>query len=32
VAEDPEPIVTVRAVGIKIRERVVIGGNDVDLQ
>jgi len=32
VAEDPEPIVTVRAVGIKFREKVVIGGNEVDIQ
>jgi hypothetical protein len=31
LSEDPEPIVTIRAVGIKIREKVVIGGDEVDL-
>jgi mRNA-degrading endonuclease RelE of RelBE toxin-antitoxin system len=31
VEERPEAIVIVRAVGVKIRERVLIGGVEVDL-
>jgi mRNA-degrading endonuclease RelE of RelBE toxin-antitoxin system len=31
VEEDPEAVVTIRAVGVKTRERVVIGGEEVDL-
>jgi len=30
VEEAPEAIVTVRAVGVKVRERVLIGGVEVD--
>ncbi len=29
--ESPEPCVTIRAIGIKIRERVLVGGLEVDL-
>lgn len=32
VVEDPAPTVTVRAIGIKVRDKVVIGGEEVDLQ
>ncbi len=32
VEEAPEPVVTIRAVGVKTRERVVIGGEEVDLE
>ena len=32
VAEEPEPTVTIRAIGIKVREKVLIGGEEVDLQ
>jgi len=32
MADDPEPIVTIRAIGVKVRERVLIGGEEVDLQ
>jgi mRNA-degrading endonuclease RelE of RelBE toxin-antitoxin system len=32
VADDPEPIVTIHAIGLKVREKVVIGGEEVDLQ
>jgi mRNA-degrading endonuclease RelE of RelBE toxin-antitoxin system len=32
VSNDPEPIVTIRAIGIKRREKVFIGGEEVDLQ
>jgi mRNA-degrading endonuclease RelE of RelBE toxin-antitoxin system len=31
VSEWPEPIVTVRAIGIKLRERVFVGGVEIDL-
>jgi mRNA-degrading endonuclease RelE of RelBE toxin-antitoxin system len=31
VEEAPEAVVTVRAVGVKARERVLIGGEEVDL-
>jgi mRNA-degrading endonuclease RelE of RelBE toxin-antitoxin system len=31
VMEEPAAVVTVRAVGIKVRDRVVIGGEEVDL-
>jgi len=31
VEEAPEAIVTVRAVGVKLREKVLIGGVEVDL-
>ena len=31
VEEAPEAIVTIRAVGVKTRERVLIGGEEVDL-
>jgi mRNA-degrading endonuclease RelE of RelBE toxin-antitoxin system len=31
VQDTPEAIVTVRAVGVKVRERVLIGGMEVDL-
>ena len=31
VAFEPAPVVTVRAVGVKIRERVWVGGKEVDL-
>ena len=31
VKGDPDPAVTVRAIGIKVRERVTIGGVEVDL-
>ncbi len=31
VAEDPAPVVTVRAVGVKVRDRVHIGGEEADL-
>jgi hypothetical protein len=31
VSLEPAPVVTVRAVGVKIRERVWIGGEEVDL-
>jgi mRNA-degrading endonuclease RelE of RelBE toxin-antitoxin system len=31
IAEDPEPMVTVLAIGIKVRDRVRIGGEEVDL-
>jgi hypothetical protein len=31
VAEEPSPVVTVRAVGVKVRNRVLIGGQEVDL-
>jgi hypothetical protein len=30
VEEAPEAVVTVRAVGVKARERVLIGGEEVD--
>ena len=29
--ESPEPCVTIRAIGIKVRERVLVGGLEVDL-
>jgi len=32
VADEPEPMVTIRAIGIKVREKVLIGGEEVDLQ
>ncbi len=32
VEEAPEAVVTIRAVGVKTRERVVIGGEEVDLE
>jgi mRNA-degrading endonuclease RelE of RelBE toxin-antitoxin system len=32
VNDDPEPTVTIRAIGIKRREKVFIGGEEVDLQ
>jgi len=31
VSEEPEPCVTIRAIGVKTRERVFIGGVEVDL-
>ena len=31
VTEEPEKLVTVRAVGIKARNRLTIGGEEVDL-
>jgi mRNA-degrading endonuclease RelE of RelBE toxin-antitoxin system len=31
VEEDPVPTVTVRAVGVKVRDRVLIAGEEVDL-
>jgi hypothetical protein len=31
VEETPEAVVTIRAVGIKTRERFLIGGKEVDL-
>jgi mRNA-degrading endonuclease RelE of RelBE toxin-antitoxin system len=31
VEETPEAVVTIRAVGLKTRERVLIGGEEVDL-
>lgn len=31
VTEEPSPVVTVRAIGIKIRDRVLIGGKEADL-
>lgn len=31
VEEAPEAVVTIRAVGVKTRERVLIGGEEVDL-
>lgn len=30
--EAPEAVVTVRAIGVKLRERVLIGGEEVDLK
>lgn len=31
VTHEPRPLVTVRAIGVKLRERVVIAGEEVDL-
>ena len=31
VSEEPEPCVTIRAIGVKVRERVLVGGVEVDL-
>jgi hypothetical protein len=31
VVDEPEPVVTVLAVGIKVRARVIIGGEEVSL-
>jgi mRNA-degrading endonuclease RelE of RelBE toxin-antitoxin system len=31
VSEDPRPTVTVRAIGIKVRDRVLIAGREADL-
>jgi mRNA-degrading endonuclease RelE of RelBE toxin-antitoxin system len=31
VSEEPEPVVTVLAIGIKVRTRVVIAGEEIDL-
>ena len=31
VKDEPEPVVTIRAIGIKVRETLTIGGLEVDL-
>ena len=31
VSETPEPCVTIRAIGVKVRERVFVGGVEIDL-
>jgi mRNA-degrading endonuclease RelE of RelBE toxin-antitoxin system len=31
VAEQPVPCVTIRAIGVKLRERVLVGGVEIDL-
>jgi len=31
VAERPDPCVTIRAIGVKVRERVLVGGVEIDL-
>jgi hypothetical protein len=31
VSERPVPYVTIRAIGVKLRERVLVGGMEVDL-
>jgi len=31
VVEDVPPVVVIRAIGIKVRDRVVIGGEEIDL-
>ena len=31
VTEGPAPCVTIRAVGVKLRERVLVGGVEIDL-
>ncbi len=31
VAERPAPCVTIRAIGVKVRERVLVGGVEIDL-
>jgi mRNA-degrading endonuclease RelE of RelBE toxin-antitoxin system len=31
VAEQPIPCVTIRAIGVKVRERVLVGGVEIDL-
>jgi len=31
VADDPDRVVTIRAIGIKVRETLTIGGMEIDL-
>lgn len=31
VEETPQPTVTIRAVGVKVRDRVYVGGVEIDL-
>jgi hypothetical protein len=31
VSEEPEPIVTIRAIGIKDRNRIFVGGEEIEL-